>query len=140
MKVKNRPAVPDNENYWQVFDSDKHIDDFLKSENDFAIPRSENSHEESCLEIEQIPETEMTLSVDINHGENLFTAKLIDNVDQKDLEVIQCKNDTIPRGLSPLEHLFDFNDVAKEPKMEPTETEVEEHNICLLYTSDAADE
>ena len=32
-------------------------------------------------------------------------------------------------GLVPLEELFDFNDVAKKPKMEPVETEVEECNI-----------
>ena len=53
-------------------------------------------------------------------------------MDQRDLEVLECKNGSIPRGLSPLEHLFDFNDVAKEPKMEPVETNVEEHNIGSL--------
>ena len=40
VKVKHRPVVHDNEDHWQVFDSDKHIDDFLKSENDFDIPIS----------------------------------------------------------------------------------------------------
>ena len=84
------------------------------------------------MDNEQIPETEMTYSADINHSENLFKEELIDNSDQKDLEVLQCKNDTIPRGLTPLEHLFDFNDVAKEPRMEPMETDVEEHNIGSL--------
>ena len=48
------------------------------------------------------------------------------------MEVLQCKNDKIPRGLTPLEHLFYFNDVAKEPRMEPVETGVEEHNIGSL--------
>ena len=57
---------------------------------------------------------------------------MLDKLDQKDLEVLQCKDDTIPRGLTPLEELFDFNDVAKKPKMEPTETNVEEHNIGSL--------
>ena len=69
----------------------------------------------------------MTYFADINHFENLFEAELIDNVDQKDLEVLQWKKDTIPRGLTPLKHLFDFNDVAKELRMEPIETDVEEH-------------
>ena len=27
VKVKHRPVVPDNKDHWQVFDSDKHIDD-----------------------------------------------------------------------------------------------------------------
>ena len=63
---------------------------------------------------------------------DLFEAESIDNADQKDLEVLQCKNDTILRGLTPLEHLFDFNDVAKEPRMKLMETNVEEHNIGSL--------
>ena len=132
MKVKHRPVVPDNEDHWQVFDSDKHIDDFLKSENDFSIPISETSHKENCLYIEQIPEVEMTYTADINHYENPFEAEIIDNADQEDLEVLQCKNDSIPRGLAPLEHLFDFNDVAKELRIEPVETNVEEDNIGSL--------
>lgn len=33
MKVENRPAVPDNEDHWQVFNNDKHIEDFLQSKN-----------------------------------------------------------------------------------------------------------
>ena len=112
--------------------SEKHIDDFLKSENDFDIPISESSHKENCLYIEQIPEVEMTFSAIVNHYENPFEADLINNADQEDLEVLQCKNDKIPRGLAPLEHLFDFNDVAKEPRIEPMETNVEEHNIGSL--------
>ena len=54
---------------------------------------------------------------------------MFENLDQKDLEVLQCKDDTLPRGLAPLEELFDFNDVARKPKMESTETNVEECNI-----------
>ena len=74
----------------------------------------------------------MSSITNINKLEHLFKAELFDNPDQKDLEVLQCKNDTIPRSLTPLEQLFHFNDVAKEPKMEPIETNVEEHNIGSL--------
>ena len=35
----------------------------------------------------------------------------------------------MPKGLVPLEELFDFNDVAKKPKLEPVESEVKECNI-----------
>ena len=38
IKVKNRPTVPDNENYCQVFEGDKHIDGFMQAKNDFSIP------------------------------------------------------------------------------------------------------
>lgn len=35
----------------------------------------------------------------------------------------------MPRGLVSLEELFDFNDVAMKPKMDPTMTDIEECNI-----------
>ena len=34
-QIKFRLAVPDNEKYWQVFDRDKQIEDFLQSRNEF---------------------------------------------------------------------------------------------------------
>ena len=37
------------------------------------------------------------------------------NADKEDIEVLQSKDKSIPRGLAPLEDLFDFNDVAKKP-------------------------
>jgi hypothetical protein len=39
------------------------------------------------------------------------------------------KDNVFPRGLHPLEELFDFDDVAKNPKIEPTGKEVEDCNI-----------
>ena len=83
MKVKNRPAIPDNEDYWQVFEGDKHIDDFLQSKNDFAILTSTSIHEENCLNEEQIPETELSFSTSIKQFENIFEAELFDNPDPK---------------------------------------------------------
>jgi hypothetical protein len=52
-------------------------------------------------------------------------------IDQKQegLEILQLKDNVFPRGLVPLEELFDFNDVAKKPKIEPTGAEVEDCNI-----------
>ena len=43
--------------------------------------------------------------------------------------MLQSNTKNLPKGLVPLEELFDFNDVAKNPKIYPTETEVEECNI-----------
>ena len=54
---------------------------------------------------------------------------MCDDLGQNDLEVLECKGDVIPKGLAPLEQLFDFNDVAKKPKTEPMEANIEEHNI-----------
>jgi hypothetical protein len=38
------------------------------------------------------------------------------------------KNNVLPRGLVHLEELFEFNDVSKNPKIEPSGKEVEECN------------
>lgn len=35
----------------------------------------------------------------------------------------------MPKGLVPLEYLFDSNDVARKPKMEPLRANIEEFNI-----------
>ena len=41
-------------------------------------------------------------------------------------EIIELKNNCIPKGLVPLEKLFDNNDVAKNPKVSPNDSEVED--------------
>lgn len=46
-----------------------------------------------------------------------------------DKEIIQLKINCIPKGLVPLEKLSDCNDVAKNPKVIPSDTEVEDFNI-----------
>ena len=46
--------------------------------------------------------------------------------DQEESEILQSKDNIFPRGILPLEELFDFNDVAKKPKIEPTRANVEE--------------
>ena len=43
--------------------------------------------------------------------------------------IIQLKSNSFPRGLVPLEDIFDSNDVAKIPKVAPRDEEVEECNI-----------
>lgn len=45
--------------------------------------------------------------------------------------MLQLKDNLFPKGLTPLEDLFDFNDVAKKPKIEPAGVGVEECNIGI---------
>jgi hypothetical protein len=45
------------------------------------------------------------------------------------LEVLRLKDNVIPRGLVPLEELFDHDDIAQKPTMQPTEGGVEDLNI-----------
>ena len=44
-------------------------------------------------------------------------------------EILQLKNNCIPKGLVPIEELFDNNDVAKNPKVTANDVEVEDYNI-----------
>ena len=45
-----------------------------------------------------------------------------------DKEIIQLKNNTFPKGLVPLEQLFDHNDVEKNTRVATNDAEVEECN------------
>ena len=45
------------------------------------------------------------------------------------MDVLQLKNNILPKGLIPLEELFDQDDVARKPTLQPTEKCVEEVNI-----------
>jgi hypothetical protein len=42
---------------------------------------------------------------------------------------LQLKDSILPRGLVPLEELFDFDDVAIKQKIEPTGKDLEDCNI-----------
>lgn len=46
-----------------------------------------------------------------------------------DHEITQLKNNCIPKGLVPLEKLFDSNDVAKSLGVKPSHEDVEDVNI-----------
>ena len=39
------------------------------------------------------------------------------------------KDNHLPKGLTPLEDLFDFNDIPKKPQMEPLKADIEDYNI-----------
>ena len=56
--------------------------------------------------------------VEESEEEKNGTEKLKGTLGGKD--IIQLKNNFIPRGLIPLDFFFDQNDVAKDPKVKPT--------------------
>ena len=53
----------------------------------------------------------------------------IDEITSEETEVINLKDNFLPKGLTPLEDLFDSNDVLRKPKMEPSSSDIEECNI-----------
>ena len=132
IQVKHRPTIPDNLDHWQVFQDDDQIDDFLQSRNEFEITKTDSRDEERKPSLSQDQELNLPLWTNLNLVEHSCDREIEEDIDQRELEVLHCENDTIPRGLAPLEELFDFNDVAKKPKMESTEDDIEEYNIGNL--------
>ena len=53
----------------------------------------------------------------------------LDEIAGAEAEVIQLKDNFLPTGLTPLEDIFDSNDIPRKPKMQPLNTVIEECNI-----------
>ena len=124
--------MPDNEKYWQVFDGDKQIEDFMQFINEFELNSSDSDYDTDCSEENFLGEEEPSLElININFLTNKLKNKkeLNAELETEDLGTLHSKYESFPSGLAPLEELFDFNDVARKPKLEPVETEVEECNI-----------
>jgi hypothetical protein len=73
---------------------------------------------------------------DENVNKSIFGNDNVNKIDSRKLgeyeieyDVLHLKSNVLPRGLVPLEDLFDFNDVAKKPKIEASGKEVEDCNI-----------
>jgi len=76
--VKHHPTVPDNMIFWQVFWDDKHINSFLQMGGEFQNSRIDDVSNMNDLDFEAT-----------------------------EIEILQLKDNNIPRGLVPLEELFD---------------------------------
>lgn len=125
IEVKHRPSVPDYMRFWQVFGSDKKIESFLQSKDEFEESNVDMDCEEDTLTDEQCTEEKQTAVLEktvleVNNNVNIPTNNTVHNYDsRKDLEkeefkILQLKDNNLPRGLVPLEELFDCNDVAKK--------------------------
>jgi hypothetical protein len=118
VEVKCRPTVLDNIRYWQVFGNDDQIDDFLQCKNDFECTN---------IDLENEDENVNRSDFEIDSVNSIDSGELGD--DEMEANVLHLKSNVLPRGLVPSEDLFDFNDVAKKPKIEANGQEVEDYNI-----------
>ena len=97
----------------------------MQFKNEFELPSSDSDYENDCPSEENFLDKEERSPKLANV--NLLSSKLENEVEMNaELETLQSKDESFPSGLAPLEELFDFNDVARKPKLEPVETEVEE--------------
>ena len=117
VQVKFRLAIPDNIKYWQVFEGDKQIEDFLQSRNQFEVPNLDSKYEEYYPTKEHTYKEEPphTANIDLLTKEHTHKIELCTNLEKEDFEVLQSNIDNLPKGLVPLEEMFDFNDLAKKP-------------------------
>jgi len=53
----------------------------------------------------------------------------LEEIAKTETEIMDLKDNFLPAGLTPLEDMFDANDVPKKPKMEPLNASIEEYNI-----------
>lgn len=52
----------------------------------------------------------------------------IDEMVEGEVEVIDLKDNCLPKGLTPLEDFFDSNDIPNKPKMQPIKVDIEDCN------------
>lgn len=95
---------------WKI-DTDCKIDNNIESSLDVNI-------------LDIIKPTKFT-RVEIDSLENVELEEIMNN----DLEILNLKNNFLPKGLVPLQDLSDSNYVARKPKMEPLREAIEEVNI-----------
>ena len=88
VQIKHWPSIPDNIKHWQIFEDDKQIREFLECMEGF-----------SKLQIDE--EQEKTESGEQQFYKNSMVGQ----------HIIELKNNFIPKGLVPLEIIFDNNDV-----------------------------
>ena len=88
--MRYRPSIPDNIKHWQVFKDEEQMKRFLETMGEF-------SNMEIDVDEEEV-ESEDT-------SERNWEEKVAGN------KVLQLNGNIIPRGLVPLEILFDKNDV-----------------------------
>ena len=87
-----------------MFQDDEEIDDFLQNKGKFK---------------------ETSIDEENDYGKGNGT----DEMQINEMDVLQLKNNVIPKGLIPLEELFDQDDVPRKPTLQPTEKGVEEVNV-----------
>jgi ribonuclease HI len=107
IQVKYRPSLPDNVKFWKVFEDDVELTRFLAVIDEFADLQidQENEHDN---EIEK-PK---------------FRSKIAAH------EIVQLSTNRIPKGLIPLERLFDNNDVAVKLENGEKDSEVLQYNVA----------
>ena len=106
VEVKYRPSIPDNVKNWKVFEDDHEIKRFIETVDEF-----------SSLHIDQDHDSESNPHIDV------FLNKIANH------HIVQLPSNHIPKGLVPLERLFDGSDVAVKGKVSTDDVDTTECNL-----------
>ncbi len=109
-----RPSIPDNICHWQVFEDDEQIKKFLKAVEEFASTHID-------------PDNQNLESPDTPDVEDILDETLLNHMVGH--KVLQLKNNFIPKGLVPLEQIFDKNDVPAKPTVKPEPANTRQYNL-----------
>jgi hypothetical protein len=109
IEVRHKPLIPYNVEHCKVFEDDEQINRFLQMSGEFKNIKID---QENMYDKGESVEPKPT-----------YLTQLAGK------DIIQLKSNSFPRGMVPLEEIFDSNDVAKSPKVAPRDGEVEERNI-----------
>jgi hypothetical protein len=112
IKVMHMHVVPDNRKPWQYFEDDEQIKRFFTMVDEYTNMSIYSDGEEE--------------------EEELYTVQPCDHFVPDMVgghKVIQLKTNFIPKGLVPLERLFDLNDVPLKPSIKTEMSKVEDYNL-----------
>jgi ribonuclease HI len=112
IEVRNRPSIPNNIQHWQVFEDDEQIRKFLEMVDDFA-----ETH------IDQENQNYHTWIMQEGEDPQGFQEKIANH------RMLVLKSNQIPKGLIPLERLFNQNDMPLKSNFQPQPEEVEDYDI-----------
>jgi hypothetical protein len=108
IEVRHKPSIPDNIKYWQVFNDDQELKRFLETIGEFSAISVDQENEDDDAKIK----------VDIPFQDK--------NAGHK---IVELKTNHLPKGLVPLERMFNHNDVSKKFVVQSQELEVVDCNI-----------
>jgi ribonuclease HI len=108
VEVKYRPSIPDNVKNWKVFEDDLEIKIFLETFDEFSALHIDQDHDSK-----NNPHADVFLNKIVNH------------------HIVQFPSNHIPKGLVPLERLFDRNDMAVKVKVSTDYDDVTECNVRI---------
>jgi ribonuclease HI len=112
IQLRHRPSIPDNVQHWQVFEDDEQLRKFLETVDEFS---------ETCYDQENQDDPFWIMQ----EGEDVkeFHDKIANH------RMLVLKNNQIPKGLIPLERLFNKDDIPSKSTLQPQPEEVEDCNI-----------